>query len=100
PGVVGPRLEGDAPHGDPSAAEPTAGGLADLLGDPASLLVIRRDHGPEQPEVVSGVLGDSDEGDRVLREAGAPVPGARLKEMGADSVIETHALDDVDDVGA
>ena len=100
--VVGPRLEGQAPHArrSPRRASPSAAASA-ILSTIRSYCSSLTSITPfEQLEVVAGLLGDADQGPGVLGEARPPQPGPGPQELEADPLVVAHPEDDVADVGA
>ena len=83
-----------------AALEFAADGVADLVDHPSSLLIVDGDDTVEETELVTVILGDADERERVFREARAAPAWPGLEELLADALVVADAEDHRVDVGA
>src|SRR5438552_7747725 len=100
PQIVGPGLERQAPRRDQLVLDAAAGHAFDLGHHPVELLVVDLDDASQEPEVISGVLGNTNQRVRILGKA-TPAPAwARFEELEADAAVVAHAQNDLTHIGA
>src|SRR4051812_2369797 len=98
--VVGVRLEGEAEDRHRPSPPFAAERLDDLAAHRALARIVDLDDALDDPERRPLILGGLEQGERILREAGAAIAGAGMKEFRPDPVVEADAAGDVLDVGA
>ena len=97
--IVGPRLEGQPPDGDPTAGELATEVGNDLFAEHLLLCGIRLVHGGEDPVCHALVAGHRGEGLHVLGKAAAAVAHPRKEKRKTDPLVVPDPAADVVDVG-
>ena len=98
--VVSFGLVGEAKHGDPLSGDRAAAGGDDLRRHRRFSLVVDVDQRLDEPDRRFGLGGELRQSERILGEARTAETRPGIEELAADTVVETDAVGDVENIGA